>query len=111
MIDSRAIVDLSADISEGVIVGPFSIIGPDVQIEEGTVVGPHVVIKGSTSIGKNNHIYQFSSIGEDPQDQKYADEETRLEIGDGNIIREFTTMHRGTLQDQWHLRRLYFLTS
>ncbi|MCK5889964.1 MAG: acyl-ACP--UDP-N-acetylglucosamine O-acyltransferase [Methylococcales bacterium] len=99
MIDSRAVVDLSAEIAEGVQVGPFSVIGPDVQIDEGSIIGPHVVIKGSTSIGKDNHIYQFSSIGDDPQDQKYADEETRLEIGDGNIIREFTTMHRGTLQD------------
>ena len=80
-------------------IGPFSIIGADVKIGSGSHIGPHVVIKGSTSIGKENRIYQFTSIGEDPQDQKYADEDTRLEIGDRNIIREFTTMHRGTLQD------------
>lgn len=100
MIDSRAVVDINAEIADDVTIGPFSIIGADVQIDSGTVIGPHVVIKGSTTLGKDNTIYQFSSIGEDPQDQKYADEETRLEIGDRNTIREFTTMHRGTLQDR-----------
>jgi UDP-N-acetylglucosamine acyltransferase len=100
MIDARAIVDLNADLADDVKVGPFSIIGPDVQIDSGTVIGPHVVIKGPTAIGKDNTIYQFSSIGEDPQDKKYADEITRLEIGDRNIIREFCTLHRGTLQDR-----------
>jgi UDP-N-acetylglucosamine acyltransferase len=99
LIDSRAIIDLNAEIADDVSIGPFSIIGADVQIDSGSVIGPHVVIKGSTSIGKDNRIYQFTSIGEDPQDQKYADEKTRLEIGDRNIIREFTTMHRGTFQD------------
>ncbi len=99
MIDPKAIVDLSADVADDVSVGPFSIIGPDVQIDSGTVIGPHVVIRGPTTIGKENRIYQFSSIGEDPQDKKYADEVTRLEIGDRNVIREFSTMHRGTLQD------------
>jgi UDP-N-acetylglucosamine acyltransferase len=100
MIDPRAVIDTKAELAEDVKVGPFSIIGPDVQIEAGTEIGPHVVIKGPTSIGKDNVIYQFTSIGEDPQDKKYADEITRLEIGDRNIIREFCTMHRGTLQDQ-----------
>lgn len=100
MIDPKAIVDLDAEIAEDVSIGPFSIIGPDVQIDTGTFIGSHVVIKGATSIGKDNRIFQFSSIGEDPQDQKYADEDTRLEIGDGNIIREFATIHRGTLQDK-----------
>ncbi|MEQ1529955.1 MAG: acyl-ACP--UDP-N-acetylglucosamine O-acyltransferase, partial [Methylococcales bacterium] len=76
------------------------VIGPDVKIDAGTVIGPHVVIKGPTSIGKHNRIYQFTSIGEDPQDKKYAAEITRLEIGDRNTIREFTSMHRGTSQDQ-----------
>ncbi len=99
MIDPKAIIDIKAEIDEDVTIGPFSIIGADVKIGSGSHIGPHVVIKGSTSIGKENRIYQFTSIGEDPQDQKYADEETRLEIGDRNIIREFTTMHRGTLQD------------
>ena len=99
MIDSKAVVDVNADIADDVTIGPFSVIGPEVQIDSGTVIGPHVVIKGPTAIGKENHIYQFTSIGEDPQDKKYAHEVTRLEIGDRNIIREFTTMHRGTLQD------------
>jgi UDP-N-acetylglucosamine acyltransferase len=100
MIDPRAVIDTKAELAEDVKVGPFSIIGPDVHIDAGTEIGPHVVIKGPTSIGKDNVIYQFTSIGEDPQDKKYADEITRLEIGDRNIIREFCTMHRGTLQDQ-----------
>ena len=99
LIDSKAIVDLNAEIADDVTIGPFSVIGPEVQIDSGTVIGPHVVIKGPIAIGKENHIYQFCSIGEDPQDKKYAHEVTRLEIGDRNIIREFTTMHRGTLQD------------
>lgn len=100
MIDPRAIVHLNAELAPDVKVGPFSIIGPDVQIDSGTEIGPHVVINGPTNIGKNNVIYQFASIGEDPQDKKYADEITRLEIGNRNVIREFCTMHRGTLQDQ-----------
>lgn len=99
MIDPKAIIDIKAELDEDVTIGPFSIIGADVKIGSGSHIGPHVVIKGATSIGKENRIYQFTSIGEDPQDQKYADEDTRLEIGDRNIIREFTTMHRGTLQD------------
>ncbi len=99
MIDPKAVVDIDAEIAEDVTIGPFSVIGPKVRIDSGTVIGPHVVINGSTAIGKDNRIYQFSSIGECPQDKKYADEDTHLEIGDRNIIREFTTMHRGTLQD------------
>ena len=81
-------------------VGPFSVIGAGVKIGAATVVGSHAVIKGPTTIGKQNRIYQFSSIGEDPQDKKYAAEITRLEIGDRNTIREFTSMHRGTKQDR-----------
>lgn len=100
MIDSTAIIDCRAELADGVSVGAYSVIGADVKIDSGTVIGPHVVIKGPTSIGKDNRIYQFTSIGEDPQDKKYADEVTRLEIGDRNTIREFTSMHRGTVQDQ-----------
>jgi UDP-N-acetylglucosamine acyltransferase len=100
LIDSRAVINERAQLADDVTVGPFSIIGPDVTIGAGTVIGPHVVINGPTSIGKDNRIYQFSSIGEDPQDKKYASEVTRLEIGDRNVIREFVTMHRGTLQDR-----------
>jgi UDP-N-acetylglucosamine acyltransferase len=99
VIDPKAVVDINADIAEDVKIGPFSVIGPEVQIDSGTVIGPHVVINGPTAIGKDNHIYQFASIGEDPQDKKYHDEVTRLEIGDRNVLREFVTMHRGTLQD------------
>lgn len=100
LIDSKAVVDINAEIADDVRIGPFSVIGADVQIDSGTVIGPHVVIKGPVSIGKDNQIYQFSSIGEDPQDRKYANEVTRLEIGDRNTIREFVTMHRGTQQDR-----------
>ncbi|MCX7103442.1 MAG: acyl-ACP--UDP-N-acetylglucosamine O-acyltransferase [Methylobacter sp.] len=100
LIDSTAIVDSKAELAEDVSVGPFSVIGPDVKIGSGTVIGSHVVIKGPTTIGKDNHIYQFTSIGEDPQDKKYAAEITRLEIGDRNTIREYTSMHRGTKQDR-----------
>ena len=100
MIDPRAIVHINAELAPDVKVGPYSIIGPDVQIDAGSEIGPHVVINGPTTIGRDNIIYQFASIGEDPQDKKYADELTRLEIGDRNVIREFCTMHRGTQQDQ-----------
>ena len=99
MIDPTAIIDCHAELAEGVSIGAFSVICAEVKIDKGTVIGPHVVIKGPTSIGKDNRIYQFTSIGEDPQDKKYASEVTRLEIGDRNTIREFTTMHRGTQQD------------
>lgn len=100
MIDSTAIVDSKAELADDVSVGPFSVIGADVKIGAGTVIGSHVVIKGPTTIGKHNRIYQFTSIGEDPQDKKYAAEITRLEIGDRNTIREYTSMHRGTKQDR-----------
>ena len=86
MIDSRAIIDPAAELDEGGTVGPFSIIGPGVKIAKGTTVGPHVVIKENTRIGCDNQIYQFASVGEDPQDKKYAGEETWLEIGDRNVI-------------------------
>ena len=99
MIDPTAIIDSHAELADDVSIGAFSVIGADVKIDSGTVIGPHVVIKGPTSIGKQNRIYQFTSIGEDPQDKKYAAEVTRLEIGDRNTIREFTSMHRGTQQD------------
>ncbi len=99
LIDSKAIVDSQAELADDVSVGPYSVIGADVKIGAGTIIGSHVVIKGPTSIGKENRIYQFTSIGEDPQDKKYAAEITRLEIGDRNTIREFTSMHRGTQQD------------
>ncbi|MCB1857103.1 MAG: acyl-ACP--UDP-N-acetylglucosamine O-acyltransferase [Gammaproteobacteria bacterium] len=104
MIDPRAAVDPSADLEDGVEVGPFSIIGPEVKIGRRTRIGPHVVIKGPAVIGRDNRIYQFTSIGDDPQDKKYAGEPTRLEIGDRNVIREFATINRGTVQDSFTTR-------
>ncbi len=100
MIHPSAIVDAGAELADDVSVGPFSIIGPDVLIAAGTIIGPHVVIKGPTRIGRDNHFFQFASVGEDPQDKKYKGEITRLEIGDRNVIREFTTLHRGTIQEE-----------
>jgi len=99
-IDPRAIIDPSARLADNVSVGPWSIIGPDVEIGEGTVIGPHVIVKGPTRIGRNNRIFQFSSIGEDTPDLKYKGEATRLVIGDNNVIREGVTLHRGTVQDR-----------
>ncbi len=96
MIHATAIVDPSAEIADSCEIGPYTVVGPDVTIGEGSWVGPHVVLKGPTTIGKNNKIYQFASVGEDPQDLKYAGEPTRLEIGDNNIIREYATINRGT---------------
>lgn len=100
MIDTRAIIHSSAQLDSDVEVGPFTVIGPDVEIGAGTKIHSHAVIKGPTRIGQNNTIFQFSSVGEDCQDQKYAGELTRLEIGDNNIIREGCTLHRGTVHDQ-----------
>ena len=100
MIDPTAVIDPGAQLGSGVSVGPYSIIGPDVVIGSGSVIGPHVVINGPTSIGRDNRIFQFASIGDAPQDKKYAGEPTRLEIGDRNTIREFVTINRGTVQDE-----------
>ena len=99
-IHSTAIVDPKAELADGVEIGAYSIIGPDVEIDSGTRVGAHVVINGHTTIGKNNQIFQFSSLGEAPQDKKYQNEPTKLEIGDNNTIREFCTFNRCTVQDQ-----------
>ena len=96
MIHERALVDTGARIATDVRVGPFCVIGPDVEIDSGTEIGPHCVIRGPTRIGRNNRIFSFSSIGDAPQDLKYDGEPTRLEIGDGNTIREYVTMNRGT---------------
>lgn len=98
MIDARAIIDPRARLAEDVTVGAYTIIGPDVEIGSGTWVGPHVVVNGPTRIGRDNKIYQFASIGEGPQDKKYAGEPTRLEIGDRNVIREYASLNRGTVQ-------------
>lgn len=100
MIDKKAIVSPHAKIASNVSIGAYSIIGPDVEIGENTWIGPHVVISGPTKIGQNNKIYQFASVGEAPQDKSYNGEPTRLEIGDGNTIREYCTLSRGTVKDK-----------
>ena len=100
MIHPSAIVADGAEIADGVEVGPFCIIDDGVDIASGTKIESHVVIRGPTSIGRDNHIYSFSSIGDVPQDKKYAGESTRLEIGDRNTIRESCTISRGTVQDE-----------
>jgi UDP-N-acetylglucosamine acyltransferase len=98
LIHPSAVIDNSAKIGENVDIGPFSIIGADVVIGNGTTVASHVVINGPTTIGKDNRIYQFSSIGENPQDKKFEGEnETTLHIGDSNTIREFCSINRGTV--------------
>lgn len=97
MIHATAIVDDTATVAPDCEIGPYSIIGAEVELGAGTVIGPHVVIKGPTKIGKNNRIFQFASVGEDPQDLKYAGERTELHIGDNNIIREYATINRGTV--------------
>lgn len=99
MIHPTAIVHPNAKLAADVAVGAYSIIGEHVEIDSGTTIGSHVVINGHTRIGKNNRIFQFSSLGEIPQDKKYAGEPTRLEIGDNNTIREFCTFNLGTAQD------------
>jgi len=98
MIHKTAIIDPSAILADNVTIGAYSIIGANVEIGANCEIGPHVVINGPTKIGNNNKIYQFSSIGEDPQDKKYAGEATLLEIGDNNLIRECVTVNRGTVQ-------------
>ena len=98
-IHPTAIIDVAARIAADVEIGPYTIIGPHVDVGAGCVIGPHTVIKGHTRIGAHNQIYQFVSLGEAPQDKKYAGEPTRLEIGDNNTIREFCTLNTGTAQD------------
>ena len=104
MIHPSAVVDADCEIAEGVSIGPFSVIGAGVRIDKGTSIASHVVIQGKTTIGEENRIFQFSSIGEIPQDKKYSGEETHLQIGDRNTIREYVTIHRGTVQDQGETR-------
>ena len=96
MIHKTAIIDPNAKISKNVKIGPYSVIGPNVEIGEGTIIHSHVNISGITKIGSNNNIYPFASIGNDPQDLKFKGEETKLEIGDGNKIREYVTINPGT---------------
>ena len=94
-----AIVDRAAKLGKGVTVGPYCVIGPKVEIGEGSWVGAHVVLDGRLKIGRNNKIFHFASLGAAPQDKKYAGEDTSVEIGDGNTIREYVTINRGTTHD------------
>ncbi|AWB33229.1 acyl-ACP--UDP-N-acetylglucosamine O-acyltransferase [Orrella marina] len=98
-IHPSAIVDPKAILEDGVSIGAFSIVGPNVHIGARTQVGPHCMIDGHTRIGEDNVFYRFCSIGGMPQDKKYANEPTRLEIGDRNMVREYVTFNTGTVQD------------
>ncbi len=98
-IHATAIIDSKAEIASGVTISPYAVIGPNVKIDSGTWVGPHAVIEGPTTIGKDNKIFQFASVGAEPQDKKYKGEPTTLTIGDRNVIRESCTINRGTSQD------------
>ena len=100
LIHEKAIVSDSAIVADDVEIGPYAVIGDEVEIGSGCVIGPHTVIRGPTRIGVDNHIYQFASIGDDPQDKKYSGEKTSLVIGNGNTIREFCTINRGTADDR-----------
>ena len=100
MIHATAIIDPTAQLAADVEVGPYSVIGAQVEIGEGTVIGPHVVVMGPSRIGRDNHIFQFASVGEAPQDKKYQGEPTTLEVGDRNVIREYVTLNRGTVDDR-----------
>jgi len=96
-IDSRAVVSASAELADDVEVGPFAYIGDNVVIGPRCWIGPHAVINGPTTLGADNRVFQFASLGDAPQDKKYKGEPTRLEIGDRNILREYCTVNRGTV--------------
>ena len=104
MIHDLAVISPSARVHEDVSIGPYSIVGDDVEIGSGSRIESHVVLKGPCIIGQDNHIFQFASIGDDPQDKKYGGEPTRLVIGDRNTIREYCTINRGTVQDREETR-------
>lgn len=99
MIHPTAIIHPGARLAAGVSVGAYSTIGEHVEVGEDTWIGSHVVVEGRTGVGARNRIYHFASIGGIPQDKKYADEDTTVVIGDGNTIREYVTINRGTVQD------------
>ena len=98
-IHPTAIVDPGAELAHDVEIGAYTLIGAKVRIGAGSRIGPHCVIEGPTTLGRDNRVWQFCSLGAAPQDKKYAGEDTALEIGDGNTIREFCTFNRGTAQD------------
>jgi UDP-N-acetylglucosamine acyltransferase len=95
-VSNQPIIDPSARIGSNVRIGPWTIIGPGVEIGDDCEIRSHVVIRGPTRIGRNNTIFQFASVGEDPSDKKFRGEQSVLEIGDNNVIREGATLHRGT---------------
>ncbi|MBI5042472.1 MAG: acyl-[acyl-carrier-protein]--UDP-N-acetylglucosamine O-acyltransferase, partial [Nitrospirae bacterium] len=97
-IHPTAIIHPDAEIAESASIGPYSVIGRDVKIGKGTKIGPHVVIEGWTEIGENNSIYQFASLGGAAQSVKYKGEKTYLKVGNNNLIREYVTLNRGTVQ-------------
>jgi UDP-N-acetylglucosamine acyltransferase len=99
VIDPRALIAPGAELAPDVEVGPFSIIGPHVKLGARTRIGPHAVVTGHTTLGADNVVFQFASIGDAPQDLKYAGEPTRVEIGDRNTFRENVTVNRGTTHD------------
>ena len=103
-IHPSAIVDPSAVVADEVEIGPYAIIGAGVELAPGCVIGPHAVLRGPTRIGAGTQVFQFASVGEDPQDKKYAGEPTSLVIGARNVIRECATIHRGTVQDKRETR-------
>ena len=95
-----AIIDTKAKLDEGVEVGPFCVVGAGVKIGSGTILESHVILKGNTKLGENNHLFQFSTVGDGSPDKKYKGEPTKLVIGDDNQIREGVTIHRGTVQER-----------
>ena len=99
-VHATAVVDPRALLADDVVVGAFAVVGPDVEIGAGTSIGPHAIVTGRTRIGARNRIFQFASIGDVPQDRKYGGEPTRTVLGDDNVVREYVSIHAGTVQDR-----------
>jgi UDP-N-acetylglucosamine acyltransferase len=97
-IDCKAVVSPSAKVASGVRIGPFAIVGDDVELGEGCVLEAHAVVKGPSTFGRNNHVHSFAIVGGDPQDLTYSGQRVRLEVGESNEFREFCTVHRGTIK-------------
>ncbi|KAA6184863.1 acyl-ACP--UDP-N-acetylglucosamine O-acyltransferase [Thiohalocapsa marina] len=104
MIHPTAIIEAGAELAPDVEVGPYALVGADVSLGRGCRIGPHAVIRGPARIGEGNRIFQFASVGEEPQDMKFAGEPTLLVMGERNVVREYTTIHRGTVQDRGETR-------
>jgi UDP-N-acetylglucosamine acyltransferase len=97
-IDSRAAISSSARLGSGVRIGPYAIVGDEVELGDGCVLDPHAVVRGPSTLGRNNHVHSFAIVGGDPQDLTYTGQRVRLEVGDANEFREFCTVHRGTIK-------------